>query len=179
MCGRSRQLVLVLLLVLVVAVVSLGCGGGDEQPPPSNTTLVTTVPPNASAGEGEEVQIGLADGERIADIYIPITEDTPEEFASALSKGAPIVLLFYVTGATDDVAVMESVARLEASFNRYTFLKYDYSKPDAYGDLSTLLGVTYPPELILIDRAGIIRQVWNGFVDEGSLNQSLVNLGRE
>jgi len=48
-----------------------------------------------------------------------------------------------------------------------------------YGDLSTLLGVTYPPELILIDRAGIIRQVWNGFVDEGSLNQSLVNLGRE
>lgn len=178
MCGRSRQMVLLLLLVLVMALVSVGCGGGDEEPVPGDTTAATVAPPAVSGGEGD-VQIGLPDGERIADTYVPTTEDTPQEFTNALSKGTPIVVLFYVNGGTDDVAVMESLDRLEASFNRYTFLKYDYSKPDAYGDLSTLLQVTYPPEMILIDRAGIIRQVWSGFVDEGTLNQSLVNLGRE
>jgi hypothetical protein len=89
------------------------------------------------------------------------------------------VLLLYVPGGTDDVAVIESLDRLKPSFGRYRFLEYDYSIPEWYGDLPTLLGVTYPPEMILIDSSGIIRTVWNGSVDEGSLNQGLVNLGSE
>ncbi len=41
-----------------------------------------------------------------------------------------------------------------------------------------LLEVGYPPELVLVDGLGIPREIWNGYVDEGTLNQSLVNLGQ-
>ena len=47
-----------------------------------------------------------------------------------------------------------------------------------YGDLSTLLKVQYPPKVVLVDGTGTIQEIWNGYVDEGSLNQSLVNLGQ-
>ena len=180
MCRRSRQQSWVLLLVLVVALVAAACGGGDEEPP-ATTNPAATAPPAGGGGseEPEDVQIGPPDGEPIAAQYIPTTEDTPSDFVAALGKGAPIVLLFYVTGGTDDAVVMESLDRLEPSFPRFEFFRYDYSLPDKYGDLSTLLGVTYPPELILIDRSGIIRDRWTGYVDEGTLNQGLVNLSRQ
>ena len=180
MCRRSRQQSWVLLLVLVVGLLATACGGGGEEEPPPTTAA--TVAPGGGGGGAEvaaEVQIGPPDGEPVADVYIPTTEDTPSEFVNALTKGSPVVLLFYVTGGADDAAVMESLERLEPSFSRFEFFRYDYSLPDKYGDLSTLLEVTYPPELILIDRSGIIRQRWTGYVDEGSLNQGLVNLSRE
>lgn len=181
MSGRSTQRLGVLLLVLVVALLAVGCGGGEEEPS-ATTTVGATIPAGGASsggGEAELTQIGPPDGERLTSNYVPTTEDTPAEFMNALGKARPVVVLFYVTGGTDDAAVIESLERLEPSFSRYDFLKYDYSLPDKYGDLTTLLNVSYPPELVLIDRSGIVRQVWTGYVDEGSLNQSLVNLGRE
>jgi len=89
-----------------------------------------------------------------------------------------VVLLFYVPGSTDDVQVMDSLSILQPEFDQYVFLLYDYSKPAAYGDLSTLLNVNYPPELVMVDGLGIVRRIWNGFVDEGTINQDLVNLGQ-
>ena len=182
MGGRSRQLLWVLLLVLLVTAAMVGCGGGGDA-----DTDSTIAPPVTDPGSGggsspdglADVQVVPPKGERIAEECIFTTDDTPTEFVDALVAGTPIVLLFYVTGGADDTAVMESLDRLEPSFNRYVFLSYDYSLPEKYGDLSTLLGLTYPPELILLDRSGIIRKVWTGYVDEGSLNQTLVNLGRE
>jgi hypothetical protein len=179
MCRRSRQQVWVLLLVLVVALLATACGGGDEETTSSSTAATVAPSGGAVPDAPTEVQIGPPDGEPVADEYISTTPDTPEEFVSALTEGSPIVLLFYVTGGADDAVVMESLERLEPSFSRFEFFRYDYSLPDKYGDLSTLLAVTYPPELILIDRSGIIRQRWTGYVDEGSLNQGLVNLSRE
>ena len=179
MCRRSRQQSWVLLLVLVVALLTVACGGGDEEPAATTTPAVTAPPAGGGSEEPAEVQIGPPDGEPLVDDYIPTTNDTPSDFVAALGKGAPIVLLFYVTGGTDDAVVMESLDRLEPSFSRFEFFRYDYSLPDKYGDLSTLLGVTYPPELILIDRSGIIRERWTGYVDEGTLNQGLVNLSRQ
>jgi hypothetical protein len=67
---------------------------------------------------------------------------------------------------------------LKTSFGQYEFLVYDYKLPNDYGDLSTLLGVGYPPELILVDKTGVVQKVYNGYIDEGTLNQGLVNLGR-
>ena len=182
MGGRSRQLLWVLLLVLLVTAAAVGCGGGGGTDTDSTIAPPVTNPGSSGGGDSEgliDVQVVPPKGERIADETIATTDETPTEFVDALVAATPIVLLFYVAGGADDTAVMESLDRLEPSFNRYEFLRYDYSLPDKYGDLSTLLGVTYPPELILLDRSGIIRKVWTGYVDEGSLNQTLVNLGRE
>jgi hypothetical protein len=90
-----------------------------------------------------------------------------------------LVVLFYVAGGRDDEAVLANLKELEPSFGAYTFFYYEYGDTEAYGDLSLLLEVDYEPTLVFIDRTGVVRKVWTGFVDSGSLNQSLVNLGRD
>ncbi|MBN1321882.1 MAG: hypothetical protein JXA87_13715 [Thermoleophilia bacterium] len=158
----------VLLLVLFAALLACGCGGGgDEATTTSRAGVTTTAPPDNSGAPGQEL-VGTS---------VASTRDTPAEFTDVYAQ-TPIVLLFYVPGNADDRSVLESLNRLKSSFSGYTFLVYDYKLPEAYGDLSTLLKIGYPPELILIDKAGVIRKIWNGYVDEGSLNQGLVDLGR-
>jgi len=58
-------------------------------------------------------------------------------------------------------------------------LLYDYRIPAAYGDLAKDWGITYQPQTMLIDRHGQLFKVWSGYVDTGTLNQSLINLGHE
>jgi hypothetical protein len=153
------------LLAVVVAIFACGCGSAAEETTTTSTGTVTTRTTLDSAINplvGKEIKTSA---------------DTPAAFTEAYQV-QPIALLFYVPGGTDDASVLESLNRLSPSFDTYKFLLYDYKSPEAYGDLSILLKVGYPPELILIDRQGVIRQIWDGYVDEGSLNQGLVNLGQ-
>jgi hypothetical protein len=169
MSGRSRHLMAILLLLLAVALVVWGCGGGEEVTTTSLTGGVTTTLPSGGSSSSAD---------KLLDKPLATTEDTPGEYLDAVDQGRPVVLLFYVTGGTDDTKVLDSVTQLQAAFQDYVFLLYDYSAPDAYGDLSTLLKVNYPPELVLVDGVGNVKEIWNGYVDEGTLNQSLVNLGQ-
>jgi hypothetical protein len=41
------------------------------------------------------------------------------------------------------------------------------------------LGMSYQPGVVLIDRHGTVEESWTGYVDKATLNQLLVNLGRE
>jgi hypothetical protein len=162
---RKRQSsALLLLLALFVTLFTIGCGGEEEET--TTTSGAVTTLPSGSGGGGSVVGGNII-----------TTEDTPPAFVEAYGV-KPIVLLFYVPGAADDLKVMETLEALENSFSAYVFLAYDYKTPDAYGNLSSLLDVGYPPEVILIDRQGVIQEVWNGYVDEGTLNQALVNLDR-
>ncbi len=159
----------VLLLVALAAVVLVGCSGGDEE---TTTTVGPAVPTTERAG-------GSANSaDEVLGKPLETTDSTPAEYVDAIEQGKPVVLLFYVPGSADDVQVLESLDALQVDFEDYVFLLYDYSRPSAYGDLSTLLNVNYPPELVLVDGLGIPREIWNGFVDEGTINQSLVNLGQ-
>ncbi len=162
MSGRSRQLIVVLLLLSLV-LLTVGCFGGGGSTQTTRTT----------AANGGGTGTSLAPGEPVS-----LIEGLPAEFADALGK-RPIVVLFYVSGSADDKAVLDTLNRLKSSFGQYAFLIYDYKQPDAYGTLAQLLNVDYPPYLELINAAGIPQKIFKGFVDEGTLNQSLVNLGRE
>ncbi len=167
MSRPSRKQVGFLLLVMSVALFVAGCGsGGEDETTTTGLPVVTTVPPASGS-----------DGSDLIDRPVAVTDDTPADFVEAYGS-KPLVVLFYVPGGTDDVSVFESLYRLIPSFGNYVFLMYDYKVPDAYGDLSSLLAVEYPPQIVLIDREGLVREVWNGYVDEGTLNQSLVNLDR-
>jgi hypothetical protein len=166
MCGRSRHQFGVLLVVLLVALIASGCGGGGDE------EVTTTSGPAVTAAPS-----GPATGDSLVGEDVVTTADTPAEFVEAYGA-KPIVVLFYVPGATDDVSVVESLDGLAPSFDDYLFLAYDYKTPDVYGDLSALLEVGYPPEVILIDKKGIVQRIWNGYVDEGTLNQGLVSLDR-
>jgi hypothetical protein len=168
MLGRSSRRSIVLLVVAVAAMVVTSCGGGGGETTSTSGAVVVTTLPSGGAG-GENPLIGTA---------IAPTVDTPSAFVDVYQT-QPVVVLFYVSGGADDVRVLENLQQLQPSFGAYTFFSYEYSDSEKYGDLSTLLAVDYPPMMFLFDRTGIIRQVWSGYVDQGSLNQSLVNLGRD
>jgi len=155
------------LLVLLLTVALCGCGGDAEDTATTagRATTTTVLPPK---GSGTEALLGTR---------VEPTEDTPAQFVEALDQAKPVVMLFHVPAGVDDQKVLENLTLLQSDFPDYVFLLYDYSEPDEYGDLSLLLAVDYPPALILVDATGTVDGVWNGYVDEGSLNQSLVNLG--
>lgn len=160
MCGRSAYWTSALFLCLCVVVLTSGClfGGDDDT---TTTTTGAAGGPNATS----EAPLGSSD-------------DLPEAYTQAFQT-RPLVVFFYVPGNADDVAVLDTLNRLRTSFGRYVFLTYDYKNPDAYGTLAQLLDVKSVPFLALIDGAGVLQRTYTGFVDEGTLNQALVNLGRD
>jgi hypothetical protein len=166
MSGRSRQLAALLTILALVAVFAWGCGGSTATPT-TTAGVVTTAPSTGGTQPSASKAIGTK---------LKTTDSTPKEYVDAVAQGHPVVMLFYVTGQADDTKVHDSVTALQASFSNYVFLLYDYKVPDSYGDLSSLLTVTYPPEVILVDGTGVVKEILNGYVDQGTLNQKLVNL---
>jgi thioredoxin-like negative regulator of GroEL len=146
----------------VVALTSGCIFGGDD----GKTTRTTKTTAATGGGTGTTAApLGTAD-------------DLPDAWTKAFQT-RPIVVFFYVPGSADDASVLDALNRLRTSFDRYEFLIYDYKDPEAYGGLVQLLGVKSVPCLKLVDGAGILRQTFSGYVDEGTLNQALVNLGRD
>jgi hypothetical protein len=168
MLGRSSRRLVVLLIVGLAAFFFSGCGGGGAEPTTTSLANVVTTLFTGGSG-GVDPRIGG---------QIQPTEETPQAFVDVYQT-QPIVLFFYVLGERDDELVRQNLAALQPSFGAYTFFSYDHSDPEAYGDLATLLAVDYPPLIVMMDREGTIQTIWSGFVDQGSLNQSLVNLGRD
>ncbi len=163
MFERRAQWTSILFLVLVVVLMTAGCFGGDDSTT-KTTRTVTTGASGGGAGPEEGVVLRGAD-------------DEPAEFVDAL-ENRPIVVLFYIAGNADDIKVLDTVNRLRTSFDSYVFLLYDYKDSDAYGSLAQELEVDYTPFLALVDASAVLQKRFVGFVDEGTLNQSLVNLGR-
>ena len=167
MSVRSRQSALVLVLVIGLAVFLWGCGGSSSST--TSSTLVRTTHITAAPSVGSAVQALLT-------TKLATTQNTPQEYMAAVGQARPIAILFYVPGNVDDAKVLATFKTVQADFPDYTFLTYDFKNPTAYGDLSILLQVNYPPEIVLIDKAGAVRNIWNGYVDEGTLKQCLINL---
>ncbi len=164
-CCRTATLALVLTLAAVLFVACSGATTVTTTFGPGITTLPspTTGPVEVSTTVAPEA--GLIDG-------------LPAEYVAAYGQ-RPIVLLFYVPGGVEDEQVLKTAQSLSNSFREYTFLLYDYRIPAAYGDLAKDWGITYQPQTLLIDRHGQLFKVWSGYVDTGTLNQSLINLGHE
>jgi len=168
MCGRSRRKLGILLLLASIGLFVVACGGEDEETTTtSRSTTVTTTNPDGQSGEDDMV------GTRIK-----TTDDTPSAFVEAYGA-QPIVVCFFVQGGRDDQLVWDSLQALQPAFPSYAFFYYSFSESELYGDLSRLLKVGYTPEITMFDDSGTIQYRWSGYVDEGSLNQSLVNIGRE
>jgi hypothetical protein len=165
---RTRQVSALVLLLALSVLVLYGCGGGGEV---TTTTSINGSTPTSSSTGPTASDSHVGEG-------VSLTDSLPTEFVEAYGK-RPIVVLFYVPGGTEDESVLKSLQELGSSFSDYVFLLYDYSVPEAYGDLSAVLDIEYQPQVTMIDRLGTRRQVWNGYVDKGTLNQSLVDLGRD
>jgi hypothetical protein len=171
MARIPRWIPLVLTLVLIAGAFGvMGCGG-DEEPPP---TTAPPAPPATLPATGEVASTNPWDA--LIGTTLEPGESTPSEVSEALTERRPVVLLFYVPGNVDDTRVLESMQALEATYSDVTFLFYDYKAPAAYGDLAQMLQVNYPPQGVFIDTRGTIQDVSSGYIDEGTLNQAVVNL---
>lgn len=167
MSHKARPALILFILLVLLTMALWGCSSDAEDVTTTTGRATATTAPS-STGNGTEALVGTR---------LEPTEDSPAEIAEAMEQAKPVVMLFYVPAGVDDQKVLENLTLLQSDFPEYVFLLYDYSEPDEYGDLSLLLAVDYPPALILVDGTGTVDAVWNGYVDEGSLNQSLVNLG--
>jgi hypothetical protein len=168
--NRSWQwFVLASALVLTVAVAVVGCGGGGA------ATTTTVSVPGSPGGAVTTVAPGGSGSEFIGRPLTP-TSETPAEITDAISQHRPIVILFYVPGGTDDSVVLDEIKALQTKYTDVTFALYDYKSPTSYGDLGILLKVAYPPQTVFIDTRGTIYDIRTGYVDEGTLNQQVVNI---
>ena len=166
MMPRAGRISAVVLSIVFLAALAAGCFGAGGQT--SGSTSYTSVP--SSGTTATSVQASTTDTAQLVN-------GLPAAYADALGK-RPIVVLFYVPGGVDDEQVLSTVRGLQSTYSAYTFLLYDYRIPSAYGDLSEKLAIDYQPEIVLIDRHGEKQNVWSGYVDKGTLNQTLLNLGR-
>ena len=166
-CGLSA----VVLCVGLVSCVLAGCFGGGEEP--AATTSQVTVPGSGVTMSSLPVTTTIASA---------LIDGLPSEYVNALGK-QPIVVVFYASGGVDDNKVVTAVRALQPLYGGYTFLVYDYRDPKVYGDLAkTLEGgygldLGYLPVTLLIRRDGLEAAKWSGYVDQGTLNQVLINLG--
>ena len=173
MSARTRQSVVAFLLALGIAVLVSGCGLGGSGS--SNSSTPSTLAQSAVAPPAQSVGAAVQD---LLMTKLATTQDTPEAFVQAVGQARPVAILFYIPGSVDDNKVLDVYKSVQADFPDWTFLTYDYKNPDAYGDLSLLLQVNYPPEIVLIDKAGQVSHIGNGYVDEGTLKQLLINIGQ-
>ncbi len=180
MSERSGQRgTLVLAIGLLIWLVAAGCGGedgtpttvaatGTASPTASTTTSIPFTITSATSGASTTSDISATSG---------LVDGMPAKYVDSFGQ-RPIVVLFYVPGGVEDEKVLKAVNELSVAYREYTFLTYDYRVPAAYGDLAQVLKITYQPQLVLIDRHANKYRVWSGYVDKGTLNQSLINLGR-
>jgi hypothetical protein len=167
---RWQRFVLVGVLVLAGAVAVGGCGGGA-----ADVTTTTVSTPGSPGSAATTVPPG---GPFVDYIGKPLatTSETPADITGALSEHRPMVILFYVPGGTDDSVVLDEIKTLQTKYTDVTFALYDYKDPTSYGDLGILLKVDYPPQTVFIDTRGTIYDIRTGYIDEGTLNQQVVNI---
>ncbi|HZJ02111.1 MAG TPA: hypothetical protein VFE20_00280 [Thermoleophilia bacterium] len=165
---RLPFLALILLTLLIGAVAASGCGGGAEAQE-TTTTL-------AAAAAPAEPAVEVIPHEELAGSYLELNEETPPEVQEAFEQGQPMVILFYVSGGEDDMRVRESVDAVATDYPEIRFLSYDFKDPESYGNLGRKLRVDYPPQLMFINDEGLINKVISGYVDQGTLFQSVANI---
>jgi hypothetical protein len=165
MMGRTCRIAAVLACVGLLASMLTGCSGSGED----TVTTVSSATPTSETASTTEFSM-------TTDTVSTLIDGIPSQYVDAIGN-RPIVVLFYEPGGVEDEKVLTALQSLTTSFSSYTVLMYDYRVPDAYGDLPQDMQIGYLPYMVLIDRNGDTRAVWQGYVDKGTLNQSLLNLG--
>lgn len=176
MMRRVYGLSAAVLCIVLASVMFAGCfGSGDEPSTVSSETTVSTASDTTSETSSESTTTSVE--QTTTTETFDLVDGLPRAYVESYRQ-RPIVVLFYVPGGVEDEKVLQAIKESQAAYGSYTFLIFDYRVPAAYGDLSKSLSVGYPPYTVLFDRHGEVRTVWEGFVDKGTLNQTLINLGK-
>lgn len=155
----SMQACAAICVIVLLGVALAGCG--------QTTSTTTTATATTTTHKSADGPVGYP---------LQATDETPVELAQALRAKKPVVILIYVAGGATDEPVRKSLAALAPKYPDVTFLTYNYNNPKEYGDIVGLLGIHYPPFVAFVDTGNVVRYLTTGFVDEGVLNQYVVNI---
>ena len=162
--SRFLRIPATMLMLAIVAFLFSACGGSDQSAAPPPVSHTTSLKSSSSTDKPENL-IGTV---------IAATDQSPQDFKSSLASRRPVVVLFYMTGPTDDNQVRSSIETLESRYKGdVDFYTYLYTDAQAYGDLTSLLKVDSTPSVIMINKQSKVQRAWSGYVDEKSLEQGV------
>ncbi len=171
---RNRAFLLTALLILVVGAVIFGAVMGARVLAASG--VPTTVPPNSLDAFNSVSSYGITG-------YPPLTlvptAQTPTFIKQRLAEKRAIVLLVYVEGAADDMAMLESFEDVKAQYAaESSFMDFEARKVTELGDTLQLLHVYDPPILAVIQGDGKVFQLYTGWIGRAVMEQVVADAVR-
>ena len=201
---RARKFWPALSPLVFAALLSIaGCGGGEGQTQQASPADAASSGAAAGGNTGGGPRVG--DGVRAETLQdSPFTLNTdrpvPPDFRAAYQREAPIVVEFfekgkdpyYPKGDDVDAIVHDYLLSLRDEYPQVEFFSYDINTPGEagtseglnrgeYGTLAAQLGVGYTPFIAMLSPGGegyVIENLFQGYVDEGVLDQALYELAR-
>jgi hypothetical protein len=115
--------------------------------------------------------------------YAPLklvpTAETPSFLKDRLQEGRGIVLLVYVPGAADDMAMVQNFNTVKSQYGADTsFMSFEAHKTTELGDTLDQLRVSNPPILAVIRGNGDVAELYTGWIGEKVMEQVVANAVR-
>ncbi|MGH3145807.1 MAG: hypothetical protein ACRDTR_08400, partial [Rubrobacter sp.] len=188
-------------MVLATFFLAAGCGGAQDRGAPSQPEGTAGGAPGgdtasgAAAGPGDETD--LSEGSVFT---LNQEAPVPPDFQAAYQRGALIVVEFfekgedpyYPQGLDVDAMVNDDLQDLRSEYPEIEFFTYDIDyagtaengeEPERgeYGTLAAQLDVGYTPFIAMLESRGqgegyVVRDLFQGYTEEGVLDQALFNL---
>ena len=170
---RNRSFLITALLILVIGaclfggvvavrVFAVGSAAATPLPAPASYNTVSSY--------------GITG---YAPLKIVPTAETPAFIKSRLQEGRGIVLLVYVDGAADDMAMVQNFNTVKAQYGADTsFMSFEAHSTTELGDTLTQLKVSDPPILAVIRGNGEVAQLYTGWIGEKVMEQVVADAVR-
>ena len=171
---RNRSFLITALLILVIGACLFGGVVAVRVFAVGATTTTTPLP--APASYNTVSSYGITG---YAPLKIVPTAETPAFIKSRLQEGRGIVLLVYVDGAADDMAMVQNFNTVKAQYGADTsFMSFEAHSTKELGDTLTQLKVSDPPILAVIRGNGEVAQLYTGWIGEKVMEQVVADAVR-
>lgn len=167
---RPALLALLGLALVAAAFLALrAAAGGDEAPLPASTPAVSPPTP----ARAKRAPLASPDASRGA------SQGTlPRPVARALARRRPIVLFLSQAGGADDAATRGSVRSLRARPQGAAVFSDRVENIARYRRIVGNLDVSQAPSIVIVPPRRSQARLLEGFIDEASLRQQLVDASR-
>ncbi len=172
--GRNRSFLITAALIFVVGACLFGGVVAVRVFAVGTTTTATALPSPASYNTVSSYGIT-----GYAPLKLVPTAETPSFIKNRLQEGRGMVLLVYVDGATDDMAMVENFEAVKAQYGADTsFMSFEAHKTTELGDTLQQLRVSDPPILAVIRGNGEVAELYTGWIGEKVMEQVVADAVR-
>jgi len=163
---RNRSFLIAVLLILVCGLAILGGYTAIRVLAQEGDTAAL---PGQSTDYNKTDSYGLAG---YAPLKLEPTENTPSFIAKPLEEQRGVILLVYVSGASDDEEMLASFQKVKTMYqSQASFFSFEARKIKELGDVLAQLKVNAPPMLAVIKGDGMVSQLYTGWIGQKVMEQ--------